>query len=324
MAVVSHFNVDGVNIDVAPATPPTVGNGTLIIQKNGTNVQTFTANQTTNSTANITVPTKTSELSNDSGYITNAGVTGVKGSAESTYRTGNVNLSKTNVGLGNVPNVTTNNQTPTFSQASTRDNLVSGEKLSVLFGKIMKFFADLKTVAFSGAYSDLSGLPTIPTVNNATLTIQKNGTNVQTFTANASSNKTANITVPTKVSELTNDSGFITNSSEASVITGTLNSTYFQSGTITATIKGNICSVIIRNINVKSLISSYTTVQLGTLNTGIAKHGNISFVLGSTNGINIKATHVKDSNTINIETQNYTIPADSWLYGTYTFILATT
>ena len=138
-------------------------------------------------------------------------VTGVKGSAESAYRTGNVNLSKTNVGLGNVPNVTTNNQTPTFAQASTRDNLVSGEKLSVLFGKIMKWFADLKTVAFSGSYTDLSDQPTIPTVNDATLTIQKNGTNVQTFTANASANKTANITVPTKVSELTNDSGYTTN-----------------------------------------------------------------------------------------------------------------
>lgn len=50
----------------------------------------------------------------------------------------------------------------------------------------------------------------IPTVNNATLTIQKNGTNVATFTANASSNATANITVPTKVSELTNDSKFVT------------------------------------------------------------------------------------------------------------------
>lgn len=35
--------------------------------------------------------------------------------------------------------------------------------------------------------------PTIPTVNNGTLTIQKNGTNVQTFTANQSSNVTANI-----------------------------------------------------------------------------------------------------------------------------------
>lgn len=52
--------------------------------------------------------------------------------------------------------------------------------------------------------------PTIPTVNNGTLTIQKNGTNVQTFTANQSGNVTANITVPTKTSELTNDSGFKT------------------------------------------------------------------------------------------------------------------
>ena len=39
--------------------------------------------------------------------------------------------------------------------------------------------------------------PTIPTVNNATLTIQKNGTNVATFTANSATNTTANITVPT-------------------------------------------------------------------------------------------------------------------------------
>ena len=76
----------------------------------------------------------------------------------------------------------------------------------------MKFFTDLKTVAFSGSYSDLSNKPTIPTVNNATLTIQKNGSSVATFTANASSNATANITVPTKTSELTNDSGFITDS----------------------------------------------------------------------------------------------------------------
>ena len=55
-------------------------------------------------------------------------------------------------------------------------------------------------------YSDI---PAVPTVNNGTLTIQKNGTNVQTFTANQSSNVTANISVPTKTSDLTNDSGFI-------------------------------------------------------------------------------------------------------------------
>ena len=68
---------------------------------------------------------------------------------------------------------------------------------------------DLADVAFTGSYNDLSDKPTIPTVNNATLTIQKNGSNVQTFTANQSTNATANITVPTKTSDLTNDSGFV-------------------------------------------------------------------------------------------------------------------
>lgn len=45
----------------------------------------------------------------------------------------------------------------------------------------------------------------LPTVNNGTLTIQKNGTNVATFTANQSGNSTADIYVPTALSELDDD-----------------------------------------------------------------------------------------------------------------------
>ena len=37
---------------------------------------------------------------------------------------------------------------PTFTQASSRANIVSGESFSTLFGKIMKWFADLKDLAF--------------------------------------------------------------------------------------------------------------------------------------------------------------------------------
>lgn len=55
---------------------------------------------------------------------------------------------------------------------------------------------DLAPVATSGSYSDLINKPTIPTVNNATLTIQKNGSTVATFTANSSTSTTANIAVP--------------------------------------------------------------------------------------------------------------------------------
>ena len=126
------------------------GDGTLTIQKNGTAVGTFSANQATNETVNIEVPTKTSDLNNDSGFITGVAWNDVA-------------------------------DKPSFA-----------------------------TVATSGSYNDLSNKPTIPTVNNATLTIQQNGTTVDSFSANSSSNKTVNITVPTKTSDLTNDSGFLT------------------------------------------------------------------------------------------------------------------
>lgn len=55
---------------------------------------------------------------------------------------------------------------PAFTAASSRVNITTGEALTVILGKIAKFFADLKTVAFTGNYSDLSGKPTIPTVSN--------------------------------------------------------------------------------------------------------------------------------------------------------------
>lgn len=54
----------------------------------------------------------------------------------------------------------------TFTEATTRSNINSGETISTLFGKVKKFFTDLKAVAFSGSYNDLSDKPTIPTDTN--------------------------------------------------------------------------------------------------------------------------------------------------------------
>ena len=52
-------------------------------------------------------------------------------------------VTKTQVGLGSVPNVTTNNQTPTYTDAAELTGLTSGEKLSVAFGKLKKAVASL-------------------------------------------------------------------------------------------------------------------------------------------------------------------------------------
>ena len=52
-------------------------------------------------------------------------------------------------------------------------------------------------------------IPSQATVNNATLTIQKNGTTVQTFTANSATDTTANITVPTAMADLSDSSSYV-------------------------------------------------------------------------------------------------------------------
>lgn len=246
---------------------PTVNNGTLTIQKNGTNVQTFTANQSTNATANITVPTALSDLTADATHrlvsdtekstwngkatttdITNAinalDVSSVGGSGKYisaiSETDGKISATATNMptipsfplsaanggtgktSLNDAANALMNSLTEGTSDPTDNDYYISqyasGGTSTTTYhrrpvSKLWNYIkSKLATVATSGSYNDLSNKPTIPAAaNNGTLTIQKNGTNVQTFTANQSSNVTANITVPTKVSELTNDSGYTTN-----------------------------------------------------------------------------------------------------------------
>lgn len=53
------------------------------------------------------------------------------------------NVTKSQIGLGEVPNVSTNDQTPTFTESSSLSSLLSGEKLSIALGKISKAITDL-------------------------------------------------------------------------------------------------------------------------------------------------------------------------------------
>lgn len=71
-----------------------------------------------------------------------------------------------------------------------------------LSGDITALDNSLATVAKTGSYTDLTNKPTI---GDGTLTIEKNSTSVGTFKANATSDTTIDISVPTKTSELTND-----------------------------------------------------------------------------------------------------------------------
>ena len=79
------------------------------------------------------------------------------------------------VGLGNVPNVSTNNQTPTYNAATSLTGLTSGERLSVAFGKISKAITDLishinnKSNPHGATAAQVGAVPTSRKVNNKSL-----------------------------------------------------------------------------------------------------------------------------------------------------------
>lgn len=72
----------------------------------------------------------------------------------------NANLKKIDEQMKTRENATDALQEPEFTVAGKRENIASKEKMPKILGKIAKWFSDLKTVAFSGSYNDLSNKPT--------------------------------------------------------------------------------------------------------------------------------------------------------------------
>lgn len=74
----------------------------------------------------------------------------------SNFGASQVNATNTAVNASLATDGNGSNLTNTFSQASARSNLSTGEKLSVSLGKIMKWFADLKDAAFRSVANNLT------------------------------------------------------------------------------------------------------------------------------------------------------------------------
>ena len=196
------------DVNALPASTviPTVNDATLTIQKNGTTVATFTANSAQNATANITVPTDTSDLTNGAGYITSAAIpTNV---SDLVNDAGYITASDyaTNVTSGTIK-VTGAFGLDMSNSGELKGAVVSTSDYPSMWNDAVVSKGTLESALSAKNYATQSD---IPTVNDATLTIQKNGTDVATFTANSATNQTANITVPTDTSDLTNGAGFIT------------------------------------------------------------------------------------------------------------------
>lgn len=198
------------------------------------------------------IPTKTSDLTNDSGFLTSAPVSSVNG------KTGAVVLNASDVNA--LPNTTTYVSSVDGSSGTVTTNAVKTTTQSLSDAQKTQARTNIGagTSSFSGDYGDLSNKPTIPSktsdltndsgfinasgapvqsvdgdtgvvttnavkVVTQTLTEAQKGiarTNIGAGTSSFSGNYgdlTNKPTIPTKTSDLTNDSGFITSAPVDSV-----------------------------------------------------------------------------------------------------------
>lgn len=179
------------------------------------------------------IPTKTSDLTNDSGFLTqHQDISGKvdkisgKGLSTNDYTTAEktklasiesgaeVNIQSDwnetettdNAYIKNKPTIPiVNNNTITIKQGNTtkgtftlnqnNDSIIildEGGISSVSWNDITNK-PDFKTVATSGSYTDLINKPTIPIVNDATITIKQGGVSKGNFTLNSNTDTTINL-----------------------------------------------------------------------------------------------------------------------------------
>lgn len=200
----------------------------------------------------------------------------------------NANLKKIDEQMKTRENATDALQEPEFTVADKRENIASKEKISKILGKIAKFFTDLKKVAFTGDYADLTNKPTYGkgfiTDKSGSITINLDG---ETITLDQAKNviKLAD-TLKDKIgdafpsanvanNQVTTEAGFALDARQANPnIDGTL-------AKQVADLNGSLKNVATKNdisaLNPSAGIKLYTDFPIGRLGMGWYRFAEIIF-----------------------------------------------
>ena len=193
-----------------------------------------------------------------------------------------------------------NNAQVTFTEAEERTNIESKETMSTLFGKIKKWFTDLKTVAFTGSYTDLSNKPDIPTktseLSNDSGFLTSVPSEYVTDTELDGKGYALASDIPTKTSELTNDSNFLTSIPEEYVTDTELEEKGFAKTseipstlpnpnklTFTGAVSGEYDGSSAKTINIPTVSGGETSAniprqEMQNINTAVTLQPNILYV----------------------------------------------
>lgn len=194
---------------------------------------------------------------NDSAYIAKKNNVGVLPTDTNTWM-----LVVSSVG-GNIGDIVV-----TFNEAAQRANIVSGEKINTIFGKIKKVITDLKNVAFTGAYGDLTGRP--DSLKNPQALTFTGG-----VTGSYDGSAAKSVAIPTSLPA----NGGTSASCSGNAATATTASKTAQSLTFTGNVTGTWNGSAAKTVNIPDLLDSIEQVSANT-NSG---HGVDALVVKELN-----------------------------------------
>lgn len=218
-------------------------------------------------------------------------------------------VTKSQVGLGNVPNVATNDQTPTYSDTTTLVTLSSGEKISIAFAKIKLAITTLINHLANksnphGVTKNQVGLGNVENKSSATIRGELTKGNVTTALGYTPANQTDMTNAQEAITQLNSDKEYKTYSTDG----------------ISIEINSQCAMFYIRKS--KSLTGGNTTQTLLDLPNGITlknevfapceiidgswtPYGNTGYINARNGQINVRC---KDSTSASIVIAMFTVP----------------
>ena len=242
--------------------------------------------------ASKTIPTKTSQVSNDMGYLTTSDV--------SVYLTGVTESDPTVKAWAKTTNKPTYNasEVGAMSAATTLDDVSDGSsrKLSTLVVKDGSKV--LTTNDYTTAEKNKLGSIASSAQINVIETVKVNNSNL------SPSSKAVNVTVPTKISQVTNDSDFITTASTKNFTTSAITKTQIEgygytnkTGTITGVQMNNTSKGTSGVANLGTVVQSLSingsaaTISNGAASMNINLPQGLPSVTASDNGKTLKVVN---------------------------------
>lgn len=222
-------------------------------------------------------------------------------------------VTKSQVGLGNVPNVATNDQTPTYSDTTTLVTLSSGEKISIAFAKIKLAITTLINHLANksnphGVTKSQVGLGNVENKSSETIRSEITDANVATALGFTPANQTDMTNAQDAITQLNSDKEWKTYFDDGIKIVTNNQCTIFYIMKSKSLIGGNINDQTLIDLPNGIVFKDEIFAPCEILDGSWTPYGNTGYVNGRNEKITVRC---KDSASAGVVIATFVVPTSS-------------